>query len=64
MAMLESSSEEDRIEFDDSGLSIELQGGLETLRLESSLTDVTLHVQGEDFPCHRVVLAAASHYFR
>ncbi|KAG9343169.1 hypothetical protein JZ751_014146 [Albula glossodonta] len=65
MSMLESSSEEEgRIEFDDSGLSTELQGGLETLRLESSLTDVTLHVQGEDFPCHRVVLAAASHYFR
>ncbi|KAG5847564.1 hypothetical protein ANANG_G00127480 [Anguilla anguilla] len=65
MAMLESLNEEEgRIEFDDLGLSTELQGGLETLRLESSLTDVTLHVQGEDFPCHRVVLAAASHYFR
>ncbi|KAG7457085.1 hypothetical protein MATL_G00242790 [Megalops atlanticus] len=64
-ATLESSSgEEGRVEFDDSGLSSELQGGLERLRLESSLTDVTLHVQGEDFPCHRVVLAAASHYFR
>ncbi|KAJ8389552.1 hypothetical protein AAFF_G00117890 [Aldrovandia affinis] len=64
-AMLESSNEEaGRVEFDDSGLSTELQGGLETLRLESSLTDVTLHVQGVDFPCHRVVLAAATNYFR
>ncbi|XP_028831846.1 kelch-like protein 6 [Denticeps clupeoides] len=70
VGMLESSSQEmqreerDRATFHDTGLPVELQNGLEALRLEGSLTDVTLHVQGTDFPCHRVVLAASSHYFR
>ncbi|XP_072560523.1 kelch-like protein 6 isoform X3 [Paramormyrops kingsleyae] len=55
---------ESRAQFDDSGLSTQLQSGLESLRVEQSLTDVILHVEGREFPCHRVVLAAASHYFR
>ncbi|XP_061492359.1 kelch-like protein 6 isoform X4 [Rhineura floridana] len=41
-----------------------LQNGLENLRLENSLTDVTLCVGSMKFSCHRVVLAAASNYFR
>ncbi|XP_060097880.1 kelch-like protein 6 [Heteronotia binoei] len=54
----------ERVKFDDTGLSMLLQSGLENLRLENSLTDVTLCVGNMKFSCHRVVLAAASNYFR
>ncbi|KAH0623864.1 hypothetical protein JD844_007035 [Phrynosoma platyrhinos] len=54
----------ERLKFDDTGLSMVLQNGLENLRLENSLTDVTLCVGSMNFSCHRVVLAAASNYFR
>nr|XP_020658712.1 kelch-like protein 6 [Pogona vitticeps] len=57
-------SNNERVKFDDTGLSMVLQNGLENLRLENSLTDVTLCVDGMNFSCHRVVLAAASNYFR
>lgn len=50
--------------WEDSGLPLELQKGMENLRVNGELTDVTLNVQGQDFPCHRAVLAASSHYFR
>lgn len=50
--------------WEDAGLPMELQKGMETLRINRELTDVILSVQGEDFPCHRAILAAASHYFR
>uniref|UniRef100_A0A671KMT5 BTB domain-containing protein n=1 Tax=Sinocyclocheilus anshuiensis TaxID=1608454 RepID=A0A671KMT5_9TELE len=66
--MLESSVQENRrdgqVVFEDSVFAGYLQDELHSLRLEDSLTDVSLHVQGQSFPCHRVVLAAASHYFR
>lgn len=58
------SSTDGQVTFDDSGLSAVLQSGLENLRLERSLTDVVLSVDGREFSCHRVVLAAASSYFR
>ncbi|XP_038149368.1 kelch-like protein 6 [Cyprinodon tularosa] len=48
----------------DGGLAVELQRGMETLRVNRELTDVTLCVEGKDFPCHRAILAAASQYFR
>ncbi|XP_061492355.1 kelch-like protein 6 isoform X1 [Rhineura floridana] len=54
----------EKVKFDDTGLSMVLQNGLENLRLENSLTDVTLCVGSMKFSCHRVVLAAASNYFR
>lgn len=54
----------ERVKFNDIGLSMVLQNGLENLRLENSLTDVTLRVGSMHFSCHRVVLAAASNYFR
>ncbi|KAM6443199.1 kelch-like protein 6 [Liasis olivaceus] len=54
----------ERVKFNDTGLSMVLQNGLENLRLENSLTDVTLCVGSMQFSCHRVVLAAASNYFR
>ncbi|XP_014701709.1 kelch-like protein 6 [Equus asinus] len=54
----------DKVKFDDTGLSLILQNGLETLRVENSLTDVILCVDIQEFSCHRVVLAAASNYFR
>ncbi|XP_047226754.1 kelch-like protein 6 isoform X2 [Girardinichthys multiradiatus] len=47
----------------DGGLAVELQRGMETLRVNRELTDVTICVQGQDFPCHRAILAAASQYF-
>ncbi|KAL0963626.1 hypothetical protein UPYG_G00308770 [Umbra pygmaea] len=50
--------------WEDGGLSVELQRGMETLRVSGELTDVTLRVQDQDFPCHRAVLAAASYYYR
>lgn len=50
--------------WEDAGLPLELQKGMENLRVNQELTDVILSVQGDDFPCHRAVLAAASHYFR
>lgn len=54
----------DKVKFDDTGLSLILQNGLETLRGENALTDVILCVDIQEFSCHRVVLAAASNYFR
>lgn len=68
----ESSTEEERANgsgsselcWEDGGLPAELQRRMELLRLNRELTDVTLCVQGHDFPCHRAILAAASQYFR
>ncbi|KAM9710114.1 kelch-like protein 6 [Menidia menidia] len=48
----------------DGGLPVELQRGMESLRVNKELTDVTLCVQGHNFACHRAILAAASQYFR
>ncbi|KAM4559421.1 kelch-like protein 6 [Odontesthes bonariensis] len=48
----------------DGGLPVELQRGMESLRVNKELTDVTLCVQGHSFHCHRAILAAASQYFR
>ncbi|KAA0719454.1 Kelch-like protein 6 [Triplophysa tibetana] len=68
LSMLESSTqgnqEDGHVVFEDSGFAGHLQNGLCDLHLEERLTDVTLLVQGQRFSCHRVVLAAASHYFR
>ncbi|XP_032386215.1 kelch-like protein 6 [Etheostoma spectabile] len=50
--------------WEDGGLPMELQRGMETLRVNKELTDVVLCVQGHDFLCHRAILAAASQYFR
>lgn len=52
------------LRWEDGGLPVELQKGMETLRVNRELTDVILCVQGHDFPCHRAILAAASQYFR
>ncbi|XP_056911314.1 kelch-like protein 6 [Takifugu flavidus] len=52
------------LHWEDGGLPSALQKGMETLRERRELTDVVLSVDGHDFPCHRVVLAAASQYFR
>ncbi|XP_051905488.1 kelch-like protein diablo isoform X2 [Hippocampus zosterae] len=38
--------------------------GLNTLRLENSFCDVTLCCGGQEFPCHRIVLASFSSYFQ
>lgn len=54
----------EKVKFDDTKLSLILQNGLESLREENALTDVILCVDVQEFSCHRVVLAAASNYFR
>ncbi|XP_048398280.1 kelch-like protein 6 [Stegostoma tigrinum] len=61
---LTESSSDGTVTFNDTGFSTILQGGLDDLRLDSSLTDVVLCVDDREFSCHRVVLAAASSYFR
>ncbi|KAM4693140.1 kelch-like protein 6 [Discoglossus pictus] len=61
--LIENSNGDNR-KFDDTGFTLALQNGLENLRLENSLTDVVLCVGNKEFSCHRVVLAAASNYFR
>ncbi|XP_061698501.1 kelch-like protein 6 [Syngnathoides biaculeatus] len=50
--------------WEDEGLPMALQRGMEDLRVNVELTDVVVRVQGRDFPCHRAVLAAATQYFR
>lgn len=55
---------ESEVCWEDGGLPVELQRGMETLRVNRELTDVILSVEGHDFPCHRAILAAASQYFR
>lgn len=60
----ENLSDLNELYWEDGGLPADLQKGMEKLRERRELTDVVLNVQGHDFPCHRVVLAAASQYFR
>ncbi|XP_057673478.1 kelch-like protein 3 isoform X1 [Corythoichthys intestinalis] len=38
--------------------------GLNALRLDNSFCDVTLCCGGQEFPCHRIVLASFSNYFQ
>ena len=38
--------------------------GLNSIRLNNAFCDVTLCCGGQEFPCHRIVLAAISTYFQ
>ncbi len=60
----ENLTDSSELHWEDGGLPVELQRGMDTLRVNRELTDVVLCVQGHDFPCHRAILAAASQYFR
>ena len=39
-----------------------LTAGLDTLWRSKAHTDITIHVEDKDFPCHKAVLTAASLY--
>lgn len=41
-----------------------LKDGITWLHSDTDLNDIILVVEGEKFPCHRVVLSMFSHYFR
>ncbi|XP_014678911.1 PREDICTED: kelch-like protein diablo isoform X1 [Priapulus caudatus] len=43
--------------------SAQVLSGLNNLRQSESFCDVTLCVDGQDFPCHRILLASVSAYF-
>ncbi|GFQ65929.1 kelch-like protein 24 [Trichonephila clavata] len=44
--------------------SVEILAGLDELRKSNTFCDVLLSVEGDDFPCHKVVLASFSSYFK
>ena len=50
--------------FIDQGYSTSLLAGVDSLRKDGKFFDIVLSVDDKDFPCHKVVLAAASNYFR
>ena len=50
--------------FADDNFSKSLLSGLNKLREDGKFFDVVISVEEQDFPCHKVVLAAASNYFR
>lgn len=50
--------------FYDNTHALHLLRGINELRAEQKFFDMTIAVDGQDFPCHRTVLAAASNYFR
>ncbi|XP_066537680.1 kelch-like protein 6 [Hoplias malabaricus] len=62
--LMEGRLEDGSVDFQDLGLAQRLQDGLQSLRQNAILTDVTLRVQGRPFPCHRALLATVSSYFR
>ncbi|KAM4695338.1 kelch-like protein 30 [Discoglossus pictus] len=53
----------DDLEFCLPSHSDSILSGLRSLRFNPQLSDVTLVVQGREFPCHRAVLALCSQYF-
>ncbi|XP_068136771.1 kelch-like protein 30 [Hyperolius riggenbachi] len=54
----------DDLEFCLPSHSDSILSGLQSLRFNPRLSDVTLMVQGREFPCHRAVLALCSQYFQ
>jgi len=50
--------------FVDSNFSTSFLKGVNTLRKDGKFFDVVITVDDREFPCHKVVLAAASNYFR
>lgn len=53
----------DDLEFCLPSHSDSILAGLQSLRFNPQLSDVTLKAQGREFPCHRAVLALCSQYF-
>ena len=50
--------------FVDNSFSNSLLLGMNNLRKDGKFFDVVISVEDRDFACHKVVLAAASNYFR
>ncbi|KAG8434214.1 hypothetical protein GDO86_012548 [Hymenochirus boettgeri] len=55
---------ETSLPFYDTSHALHLLKGINELRAEQKFFDMTVSAGGQDFPCHRTVLAAASNYFR
>ena len=55
--------EDEKYVFHDPVLAFSCLQGFHGLKKDAVLTDVTLVVQGEEFHCHRALLAANSYYF-
>ncbi|XP_002739771.1 kelch-like protein 24 [Saccoglossus kowalevskii] len=52
------------LEFDNPNHLTSLMSEMNEARVESKFTDVTLCVDGTIFPCHKLVLASSSEYFK
>ncbi|KAG1650863.1 Kelch-like protein 2 [Nymphon striatum] len=59
-----SHGQEDEYVFSDPYHSMQVLTGLNSLRQSASFCDITLCVDGEEFKCHKIVLAAFSPYFK
>ena len=50
--------------FVDGNFATNCLNGVDKLRKDGKFFDVVISVDDRDFPCHKVVLAAGSNYFR
>ncbi|XP_038068952.1 kelch-like protein 24 [Patiria miniata] len=51
------------VRFQDTSQSAEILPNLNKMRKQGQLTDTTVHVGSQSFPCHRAILACCSEYF-
>ena len=55
---------DENFQFVETSHSVQVLSGLNSLRSSESFCDITLSVDGEQFLCHKVVLASFSSYFK
>jgi len=61
-SLIESNPTKKQIQIDD--FQLELNHNLIKFRAENLFTDIFIYVEGVEFPCHKVILCAASSYFK